>query len=352
MGPTDGPRPATRRTDRPLETHPAQWSPSQTCDCSLAAGRRLRCGRCMSRTRSAVCSGFLILLFSGRLFGGALVLQTDFGTQDGAVAAMKGVAMQVDDELAVFDLTHEIPPYDIWQAAYRLRQTLPYWPAGTVFVSVVDPGVGTDRKSVVLHTSSGHFVVTPDNGTLTLVAEELGISAVREIDESVNRLAGSQASHTFHGRDVYAYTGARLASGVIRFDEVGPLVQGDIVRIAHERARREGDVLLGGIPALDVRYGNIWTNIGQELFGELEPALGDGFRVEILRDGKSVYAGEMPFVRSFGDVAEGEPLLYFNSLLNVALALNMRSFADEHGVSAGGAWQVRIEKVQAGRGRD
>jgi S-adenosylmethionine hydrolase len=70
-----------------------------------------------------------------------------------------------------FDLTHEIPPYNIWEAAYRLRQTVPYWPAGTVFVSVVDPGVGTERKSVVLKTRTGQYIVTPDNGTLTLVAE-------------------------------------------------------------------------------------------------------------------------------------------------------------------------------------
>ena len=141
-----------------------------------------------------------------------IVFQSDFGLKDGAVSAMKGVAMTVDSSLKLFDITHEIPAYNIWEAAYRLEQTVPYWPAGTVFVSVVDPGVGTDRKSVVLKTTSGHFIVTPDNGTLTLIAQSLGIAEIREIDEAANRRKGSEKSYTFHGRDVYAYTAARLAS--------------------------------------------------------------------------------------------------------------------------------------------
>ncbi|HYD85026.1 MAG TPA: SAM-dependent chlorinase/fluorinase, partial [Opitutus sp.] len=87
----------------------------------------------------------------------ALVLQTDFGTKDGAVAAMKGVAVGVNPRLAIFDLSHENTPFDVWEAAYRLKQAAPFWPAGTVFVSVIDPGVGTPRKSVVLQTKSGHF---------------------------------------------------------------------------------------------------------------------------------------------------------------------------------------------------
>ena len=99
-----------------------------------------------------------------------IVFQSDFGLKDGAVSAMKGVAMGVSADLKLFDLTHDIPAYNIWEAAFRLQQTVPYWPAGTVFVSVVDPVVGTDRKSVVMKTGTGQFIVTPDNGTLTLLA--------------------------------------------------------------------------------------------------------------------------------------------------------------------------------------
>src|SRR5580700_7168926 len=146
-----------------------------------------------------------------------VVFQSDFGLKDGAVSAMKGVAMGVSSDLKLFDLTHEIPAYNVWEAAYRLEQTVRYWPAGTVFVSVVDPGVGTQRKSVVLKTRSGHFIVTPDNGTLTLIAESLGIDEIREIDELVNRRKDSEKSYTFHGRDVYAFTADRLAAGVITF---------------------------------------------------------------------------------------------------------------------------------------
>ena len=128
----------------------------------------------------------------------AVVFQSDFGLKDGAVSAMKGVALGVSPDLGLYDLTHEIPAYNIWEAAYRLEQTARYWPSGTVFVSVVDPGVGTSRKSVVMRSKSGHFFVTPDNGTLTLVAKSLGIDAVREIDEAVNRRQQSGESYTFH----------------------------------------------------------------------------------------------------------------------------------------------------------
>src|SRR5690625_2326086 len=150
-----------------------------------------------------------------------LVLQTDFGLVDGAVSAMYGVALSVNPDLKVFDLTHEITPYNIWEGSYRLYQTITYWAKGTVFVSVVDPGVGTDRSSIIAKTTDGKYIVTPDNGTLTHVYENIGIEEIREIDESTNRLPNSGESYTFHGRDVYAYTGARLAAGIIDFEASG-----------------------------------------------------------------------------------------------------------------------------------
>jgi len=272
----------------------------------------------------------------------ALVIQTDFGTKDGAVAAMKGVAFGIDPQLAVFDLSHENTPYDIWEAAYRLKQTAPYWPAGTVFVSVVDPGVGTARASVVLKTKSGHYFVGPDNGTWTLVAEELGIDSVRRIDETTNRRAGSERSYTFHGRDVYVYTGARLASGIIDFEHVGPLLEAGVVSLPYQHPARDGNLVTGAIPLIDFHYGNVWTNIPDELFSGLQPRYGQKFLVVILHDGREVYRGTMPYARTFGDVPEGSPLLYVNSLLDVAFALNMGSFSAKFGLSAGGGWAVRV----------
>ena len=153
---------------------------------------------------------------------GLLVFQSDFGNSDGAVSAMHGVANTVQPGIPIFEITHQIPQYNIWEASYRLLQTISYWPEGTVFVSIVDPGVGSDRRAVVAKTENGQYIITPDNGTLTHVKQFIGITEVREIDETINRLPNSGESHTFHGRDIFAYTGARLASGVIRFEEVGP----------------------------------------------------------------------------------------------------------------------------------
>lgn len=275
---------------------------------------------------------------------GVLVLQSDFGMKDGAVAAMKGVAIGVSADLVIHDLTHEIPAYNIWEAALRLDQVVDYWPEGTVFVSVVDPGVGTDRKSVVLRTGSGHYFVTPDNGTLTFVAEKLGIDAVREIDEAVNRRKNTEMSYTFHGRDVYAYTGARLASGVISFQQVGRELPANVVAIPYQRAVYEDETLHGNIPILDVQYGNVWTNIDRDTFTELSLSHGDEVRVVIREDERVVYDASVPYVATFGDVPEGEPLLYLNSLNNVALALNQGDFASDHDIRSGPAWQIRITR--------
>ncbi|EKP0296758.1 S-adenosyl-l-methionine hydroxide adenosyltransferase family protein [Aeromonas veronii] len=275
----------------------------------------------------------------------ALVIQTDFGLKDGAVSAMKGVAFGVDRTLPLYDLTHEIPAYNIWEASYRLYQTLQYWPKGTVFVSVVDPGVGTERKSVVLKTKSGHYIVTPDNGTLTLVAEHFGIEAVRQIDEKLNRLKGSEKSYTFHGRDVYAYTGARLASGAISYEQVGPQLPAEVVKIPYQPAVAEKDgTLKGTIPILDVQYGNVWTNIDDALLTKVGINKGDTACIKI-REGDVVkYDGKAPYVSSFGDVPEGQPLVYLNSLLQVSVALNMDSFAAKHQVQSGANWHISLKK--------
>ena len=185
-----------------------------------------------------------------------LVFQTDFGLVDGAVSAMYGVAYCVDPNLRIHDLTHDIRPYNIWEASYRLIQTINYWPEGTVFVSVVDPGVGSDRKSVVVKTGSGRYIVTPDNGTLTHVIRMDGIAQVRIIDENINRLPNSGESYTFHGRDVYAYTGARLASGIIDFEGVGPEIPVEsLTKLPVVEPYLDEQGVHGTIDVLDVRFG-------------------------------------------------------------------------------------------------
>ena len=274
-----------------------------------------------------------------------IVFQSDFGLKDGAVSAMKGVAMGVSTDLKLFDVTHEIPAYNIWEAAYRLEQTVPYWPAGTVFVSVVDPGVGTNRKSVVMKTSTGQYIVTPDNGTLTLIASSLGIAAVREIDEATNRRKGSENSYTFHGRDVYAYTAARLAAGAISFEQVGKLLPNEVVKLNYQQADMDGPKKIKGTVAiLDVQYGNVWTNISSDLFREFDSKIGDMIHVVIFHNKTKVYQGDMRYSATFGEVPKGKPLLYLNSLMQVSFALNMASFSSVYKVSSGNDWTVEISK--------
>jgi S-adenosylmethionine hydrolase len=274
---------------------------------------------------------------------GIVVIQTDFGVKDGAVAAMRGVGYGVSTDLIIADLTHEIPAYNIWEAAYRLEQVINYWPAKTVFVSVVDPGVGTERRSVVVRTKKDHYIVTPDNGTLTLVAESEGIEAIRQIDEKVNRREGSSASYTFHGRDVYMYTAARLASGKISFEEVGPALTEPVKSIPYQRAAIDNGWIKGNIPILDVQYGNVWTNIPDSLIKNGGIKTGDSLAVQISFKDSVVYSEKIPFVNTFGGVAEGKSLCYVNSLMNFSVAINMGNFAAVHNIGTGPDWHIRFK---------
>jgi len=280
-----------------------------------------------------------------------LVLLSDFGVTERFVASMKGVALSVDPGLAVHDLTHQIEPFNIWQASYMLAGTIDYWPQGTVFVSVVDPGVGTDRRSVVAKTKSGHFVVTPDNGSLTLVADAQGIQALRQIDEAVNRRPGSENSHTFHGRDVYAHTGARLAAGVIAFKDVGPVLEPNIVRLNYQQAKKlKDDTVIGNITHIEMPFGNVVTNIPKSLVDELalKPEDHAIVLINISRAGVSVFQQKVPYVSTFGYVDAGQPLLYSDSLQTIGLAVNSGNFASLYEVQAGPEWTICIGHASRG----
>ena len=304
----------------------------------------------MSLESRLPCVAVLFCLLSFSRIGIArspLVLLTDFGTQDGAVSAMKGVAYGVSQDLLVSDLSHENP--SIFVGAYRLYQAEQFWPADTVFVAVVDPGVGTARLSVVLKTRTGHYFVGPDNGLLSLVAERDGIAGLRQIDESINRRKGSDESHTFHGRDVFAYTGARLAAGVISFEQVGPVLPPQsLISIHYAKPEHVGDKVKGIIPVLDIQFGNVWSNIPKPLFGELHVGLGEIVHVRIFHHGKLIDDALMPYQRTFGDVPVGKPLAYVNSLLNVAVALNLGSYAAAHKIDSGPDWTVEFNRDSKG----
>ncbi|GAB3945565.1 S-adenosyl-l-methionine hydroxide adenosyltransferase family protein [Spirosoma harenae] len=288
----------------------------------------------------------LLLIASRPIFAqnGIVVFQSDFGLKDGAVSAMKGVALDVSPTLKLFDLTHEIPAYNIWEAAYRLYQTVTYYPKGTVFVSVCDPGVGTGRRSVVLLTNSGHYIVTPDNGTLTLVAEQLGIRQIRQINEAINRRKNSGQSYTFHGRDVYAYTAARLASRTIRFDQVGPILPNEVVRLPYQKPELAKGIVKGNIPVLDIQYGNVWSNIPKTLIDQLGVKAGDNVHVQIYHADAVLYDKSVRLVNTFGEVSTGDDAAYMNSLLNFSIAVNMGNFSEKYKVFSGPDWTITVSK--------
>lgn len=276
-----------------------------------------------------------------------LVLQSDFGLVDGAVSAMVGVALQENPQLGVHHLTHEITPYNIFEASYRLFQTIEYWPAGTTFVSVVDPGVGSQRKSVVALTANNHYIVTPDNGTLSYIKNYVGIKAIREISEVENRRANTEHSYTFHGRDVYAYTGAKLASGNISFEEVGPELAVDkIVELPVVETILEDNLVRGAVDILDVRFGSLWTSITREEFYSLTPDFGQRFEVTIYNNDMLVYQNQVTYGKSFADVRIGQPIIYINSLYRVGLAINQVSFAKAYNIGVGPQWRIDIKTLE------
>lgn len=276
---------------------------------------------------------------------GLLVMQSDFGLTDGAVAAMYGVALEVDRDMKIYSLTHEITPYDIWEASYRLYQSVEYWPKGTIFVSVVDPGVGTNRKSVVAKTVNGHYIVTPDNGTLTHLKHFVGIAEIREIEESKHRRENTQFSYTFHGRDVYAYAGAKLASG-LAFEEIGAALEVDaITDLEMGVVTKTETSIKGSIDILDVRFGSLWTNISREDFVSIGFQHGDWVEVVIRNGSTLVYNNRIVYGKSFGDVYVSEQIIYVNSLYRMAIAINQGNFAKAYSIGTGIHWTIEFKKI-------
>ncbi len=275
-----------------------------------------------------------------------LVFQTDFGLDDGAISAMEGVSFTVSRDLNIRHLTHNIPQYNIFDASYRLYQAINYWPEGTVFVSVVDPGVGSSRKSVVAKTSTNQYIVTPNNGTLTHINKFIGITELREIEETTNRLKNSELSYTFHGRDVYAYTGARLASDTIDMSKVGPeLDLNEIVQLELYGCKEIENGVMGQIDILDVRFGSLWTSIPYEEFKKCDFKFGDNILVKIYNKGNVVYTGTINYGKSFADVPVSTPIIYMNSAYHIAVAINQGSFAKAYGIGVGSDWKITMQKM-------
>lgn len=277
-----------------------------------------------------------------------LVFQSDFTYKEGAVCAMYGVVKSVDRTLEIIDGSHEIEQYDIWSASYRLYQSMKFWPEGTIFVSVVDPGVGTPRKASVAKTSDGYYVVTPDNGSLTHLKQWVGITEIREINEEINRLRGkgTEGTSIFHGRDLFGYCAARLASGIITYEEVGPAYPVEEIQMfTLQEPSVEAGVAKGCFEIGDPNFGNLWTNIPLEQFNEAGFQYGDLVRTTVRHEGEVVFEETLVFQKSFGYVKKGEVMIYTNELMKVSVAMNQGSLADRYQLHWGPDWTVTFEKA-------
>ncbi len=250
-----------------------------------------------------------------------VVFMTDFGVIDDSVALCKGVMYGVEPNLRIVDLTHQVTPFSIIDGARFLFGASPYFPAGTVFVAVIDPTVGSARKAILVKTKRGQYFVLPDNGLMTLVQDRDGVESAREITNR-NWMVGAKLSSTFHGRDIFSPVGAHIAHGE-DWTQVGPEIDlKKLVRLNLKAPLLDADGIKAEIIATDGPFGNLISNIDAELFTELGYKIGDEIHFQI--GGKSISA---PFVKTFSDVSVGKPLLYVDSRGHLAFSVNQRSAA-------------------------
>lgn len=277
-----------------------------------------------------------------------IVWQTDFSLDWPFVATMKGVCKQVDASLECIDSTHTIEKFNVLEASQQLNYVEPFWPQGTIFVSVVDPGVGTPRKASVALLKDGNYVVTPDNGTLTHMYYNVGVEAIREIDETKNRYQGTESVSVFHGRDLFAYTAAKLASGQITFEEIGESYPvDDIILLDYEylKADVKSEDVHGIVSNVSDPFGSIVFNVLTEDFNRVGYHEGDMIHI-VLENEQGVYFDKnVLYAQSFGFVDIGQPVIFNSSSNYISIGLNQRSFKDVYQVKAGLQWKVQFHKV-------
>jgi S-adenosylmethionine hydrolase len=250
-----------------------------------------------------------------------IVFMTDFGLVDDSVAICRGVMYDIMPAVRIVDLTHQVTPFSILDGARFLYGATPYYPAGTVFVVVVDPTVGSTRKAIVAHSKRGQFFVLPDNGVITMVEQRDGIDGVREITNP-NWMIGSKLSSTFHGRDIFSPVGAHLARGD-DWTAVGPeMPVNDLVHLDLKPATVDERGLNATVIALDGPFGNLVTNVDADQFLKLGYQRGE--QVPVRLGDKQM---KIRFVKTFSDVPLKQDLLYIDSRGHLALAVNQGSFA-------------------------
>ena len=255
-----------------------------------------------------------------------IVFMTDFGVVDDSVALCRGVMYSIMPDVRIVDLTHQVTPFSIRDGARFLYGTTPYFPAGTVFVVVIDPGVGSTRKAIVARSKRGQYFVLPDNGLLTLVEQRDGIEGVHEITNP-DWMIGTRLSSTFHGRDIFSPVGAHVARGEDWTKAGSEMPVASLVRLELKAARLDDRGATAEVIATDGPFGNLVTNLDAEDFLKLGYQRGEETPLKL--GGKEM---KIKFVRTFSDVPRGQPLLYIDSRGHFALAVNQGSFAATFGV--------------------
>jgi S-adenosyl-L-methionine hydrolase (adenosine-forming) len=263
---------------------------------------------------------------AARKYPPTIVFMTDFGVVDDSVAICRGVMYGIMPEVRIVDLTHQVTPFSIVDGARFLYGATPYYPTGTVFVVVIDPGVGSTRKAIVARSKRGQYFVLPDNGLLTLVEQTDGIEAVREITNT-DWMIGTKLSSTFHGRDIFSPVGAHLARGD-DWATVGPEMPAkSLVRLELKAVTVDARGLSATVIATDGPFGNLVTNVDAEDF--LKLGYQRGQEVPVTVGGRDM---KLKFVKTFSDVPVGQPLLYIDSRGHLGLAVNQNSFSAMYGV--------------------
>jgi S-adenosylmethionine hydrolase len=253
-----------------------------------------------------------------------IVFITDFGTANDAVALCKAVILNIAPDAHIMDITHQVTPFQIEEGARDLESVSAFYPSGTVFLAVIDPGVGTSRKAIIVKTKKGQYFVLPDNGLVTPVIDRDGLESAREITNQ-SWMLQSAISSTFHGRDIFSPAAAHLAAGW-DYTIAGPVVP-QLVRLSIKSATIEEKGITGEVIGLDDPFGSLITDISGEEFRQLGYNLGD--KVSFILNGKTLV---LPFGRTFMDVPVGDSLLYTDSRGRIGIAVNQGNYSKKFGV--------------------
>jgi S-adenosylmethionine hydrolase len=257
-----------------------------------------------------------------------IVFMTDFGTANDAVAICRAVIYGIAPEVRLTDITHQVTPYSIEEASRFLLGVTPYYPANTIFLVVVDPGVGTSRKAIIAKSQKGQFFVAPDNGVLTPTLDRDGFDSAREITNQ-NWMIQASVSSTFHGRDIFSPAAAHLAAGW-DYNLVGSAVP-QLVRLTTKTATVTDKGVTGDLIGLDDPFGSVITDVTREDFQKLGYVVGDNVPVQINKK-----TATLPYGKTFMDVPVGDSLLYIDSRGRVGIAINQGNYARKFNVEVPG----------------